>query len=269
VTAFADLMDFGLLSSGSLMVPCPWFPAAAAWCRDHRSADVGIHLTLTSEWRSYRWRPVSTSSSASGLMDDEGYLHRRREGVWNNAIPRVIDEEMGAQIAIALGAGIVPTHIDCHMPVVMSAMLMPYYVRLGLKHRLAPLILRNGFRPWGLGDTPEGLIEQCEELGLPIFDGVCTMGLNRPEEHSCERVIKAFEKMKAGLTCFILHPARDTPELRAIAEDWRCRVEDYRVFLSPTLRDHIRGSGIQVIGYRELLRAMPETIPMPPPGDST
>jgi hypothetical protein len=56
------------------MVPCPWFPQVAAYCREHPSVDLGVHLTLTSEWDSYRWGPISTRDPASGLIDDEGYF---------------------------------------------------------------------------------------------------------------------------------------------------------------------------------------------------
>jgi len=74
LAALADLVDFGLVSCGATMVPCPWFPQVAAYCRGHPSVDLGVHLTLTSEWDSYRWGPISTRDPASGLIDDEGYF---------------------------------------------------------------------------------------------------------------------------------------------------------------------------------------------------
>ena len=52
----------GMVSCGSVMVPCPWFPAIAAWSRDHPEGDLGLHLTLTSEWATYRWRPVAPAA---------------------------------------------------------------------------------------------------------------------------------------------------------------------------------------------------------------
>ena len=55
VAAFAELADGGFVSSCAIMVPCPWFPAVAALCRGRPDLDVGVHLTLTSEWQGYRW----------------------------------------------------------------------------------------------------------------------------------------------------------------------------------------------------------------------
>ena len=71
VEAFADMVDFGLISSGAVMMPCPWALAAAKYARLNPQADLGIHLTLTSEWELYRWGPLSTRSQATGLLDPE------------------------------------------------------------------------------------------------------------------------------------------------------------------------------------------------------
>ena len=65
----------------------------------------------------------------------------------------------------------------------------------------------------------------------------------------CKRII---DGLAPGLTLLRIHPAIDTPELRAMAPDWRCRVADYEAFTSATLRDYIRDAGVQVIGYRAL-----------------
>ena len=80
VGAFRDLIDFGLISSAAVMVPCPWFPEVAALCRSRPGIDMGVHLTLNSEWDSYRWGPISTRDPASGLLDEEGYFYRREQG---------------------------------------------------------------------------------------------------------------------------------------------------------------------------------------------
>src|SRR5215216_6529923 len=76
VQAFRDLWSFGTITSGATMVPCPWFPAVAQMCRENPEIDMGVHATLNAEWESYRWGPISTRESGSGLMDEAGYLHQ-------------------------------------------------------------------------------------------------------------------------------------------------------------------------------------------------
>ncbi|HEX2905218.1 MAG TPA: hypothetical protein VHO69_00050, partial [Phototrophicaceae bacterium] len=98
--------------------------------------------------------------------------------------------------------------------------------------------------------------EELEAQGVPLLDHVAGM----PLDHSEDRVEVAkaiFDALPVGIGHLYLHPAQDTPELRALCSDWRCRVADYQAFLSPVLRDHIRNQGIQVIGYRALKDLMP------------
>ncbi len=139
VAAYADLLAAGILSSAATMVPCPWFPAAAACCRQHGDdprLDMGVHLTLNSEWDAYRWGPISTRDRASGLLDDEGYFPRREPAVQTQANLDAVEQELRAQIQRALAAGIDVTHIDTHMLTLFHPRLLPIYLRLSREHRL-------------------------------------------------------------------------------------------------------------------------------------
>jgi len=257
--AFADLMDFGLVSSGAVMVPCPWFPQVAAYCRQHPRVDLGVHLTLTSEWEGYRWGPISTRDPTPGLMDEAGYFHRDVEPVQRQAEPAAVQAELEAQVARALANGIDVTHIDTHMGAVAHPRFIPGYVQLAQQHNLPFLILRldeAGWRAAGLDGETAAFAARfaawLEEQGLPLLDHLHRgLPLDQPEDR-VERAKRAFDSLLPGLTHFVLHPAQDTPELRAITPDWRSRVADYRAFTSPELRDYVRDAGIHVIGYRAL-----------------
>jgi predicted glycoside hydrolase/deacetylase ChbG (UPF0249 family) len=258
LAALADLVDFGLISCGATMVPCPWFPQVAAYCREHPSVDLGVHLTLTSEWDSYRWGPISTRDPASGLIDDEGYLHRRSEPVQEHADPEAVRVEMQAQVERALKAGIDVTHVDTHMGTVAHPKFFPGYLQVAAQFRLPPMMPRldeAGWRHTGLDSAAAAmaaqLSQQLEAQGLPLFDQMVVM----PLDESADRVQvakKLFDSLPAGLSYFILHPAQDTPELRVITPDWPSRVADYQAFTSAELRDYVNSSGLHVIGYRAL-----------------
>jgi predicted glycoside hydrolase/deacetylase ChbG (UPF0249 family) len=87
VQAFKDLCEFGTITSGAVMVPCPWFPAVAQMCRENPGMDIGVHATLNAEWTAYRWGPVSTRDLASGLLDADGHFHQWQPAVYKNAKP--------------------------------------------------------------------------------------------------------------------------------------------------------------------------------------
>ena len=256
--AFADLVDFGLISCGAVMVPCPWFPQVAAYCRQHALVDMGVHLTLTSEWDGYRWGPISTRDPASGLIDAEGYFHRRSERVQGHGDAAAVQLELQVQVERALAAGIDVTHVDTHMGAVARIKFIPAYVQLALQHRLPMLILRldeAGWRGMGFDDETATFatqfVRQLEAQGLPLLDRVVVLPLDQPEERVA-LVKETFDTLPPGLTHLVIHPAQDSPELRAITPDWRSRVGDYEAFTSTELRDHVRDSGAQVIGYRAL-----------------
>src|SRR5256885_2331475 len=115
VPGLAPLFAAGTVRSASLMVPCPGFPAAAAACRAMPDGDFGVHLTLTSEWRTYRWRPLSTADPQSGLIDRDGYLWNLRGAVAAHADAAAVRGEMRAQVDYARRAGVDVTHLDAHM----------------------------------------------------------------------------------------------------------------------------------------------------------
>jgi hypothetical protein len=82
------------------------------------------------------------------------------------------------------------------------------------------------------------------------------MPLNEPPTNRLELTRRLFDELPPGLTYLITHPAKDTPELRAIAPDWRARVADFDTFRDDGLAHHLRRHGIQVIGWRPLLELM-------------
>lgn len=267
LSAYQDLLEGGLLSAAAVMVPCPWFPAAAAFCRAQPQApDMGVHLTLTSEWDAYRWGPISTCNRATGLVDGEGYLYRDPDIVQEKAKTAAVQREIQAQVERALAAGIDVTHIDAHMGAIFHPRFIDIYVDLALQHRIPALLPRQdeaGFRELGFdGETAAFFAIQVQKLeaqALPLLDKIHMMTL---DEHTdrLQQVKQALQQLPAGISYFIIHPAKETAELRAIAPDWRARVADYAVFMDQPLHHFIQESGIHVIGYRELRELMRQEI---------
>ncbi len=259
LSAYEDLLDFGLISSAAVMVPCPWFPQTADFCRKHPEVDMGVHLTLNSEWDGYRWGPISTSDIASGLIDNEGYFYRRQPPIHENGDTNAATAEMKAQIDRALDAGVDATHIDSHMGTIAHEKFFPAYIQLAQEYRLPPTILfredKVGFRARGLGDALSNMAvemeEQLEGAGVPLLDHEVGLPLDKPAER-VSQAKRILESLPVGITHFYMHAAKDTPELRAIAPDWESRVADYQAFLSTDLRDFIHNQGIHIIGNRVL-----------------
>jgi chitin disaccharide deacetylase len=254
--AFVDLLAAGLVSSGSVMVPCPWFPQTAALLRDCPTADVGLHMTLTSEWAACRWGPLSTRDPATGLLDQDGCFPRDTKTLWQSIDVAAACTEMQAQVARARQAGLQFTHLDSHMFAHFEARLLPPYVALAFAEAVPALVVRH----WSYSeqDAPQisRWIRQWEDQGMPIFDHVTGSPPASWQDDRLQQAKVHLDAVSPGLTCFLVHAACDTPELRAMAPDWPFRVADHAAFQSAQLSNHIRQTGIQVIGYRILRDAM-------------
>ncbi len=268
VSAYRDLPDVGFVSFAFAMVPSPWFPAVAAICREmagHPHLDMGVHLTLTSESSTYRWRPLTSANTHNGLLDEEGYFHARSELVQPSADPAAVATELRARLHRAQTSGLDVTHLDSHTHSVYHSRFLNSYVDLAFEFNIPAFLLRA---PEGIVDTVYFLsgIEdfahtaaELEERGLPLFDQAAVLPLNQPLDRAGQ-LLRLLAGLSPGLTYIICYPAADTPELRAAIpdRDWPNRVAEFQIFGDEELFRTVVNSGVQIIGWRtlrELFRA--------------
>lgn len=255
LAAFTDLVEFGLVSSGSTMVPCSWFPSVVDFCRANPEVDMGVHVTLTCEWDAYRWRPISTRDRASGLFDDEGYFPRTSLQVWEKADVDAAIAEAQAQIDVVQGAGIDATHAEDHMAALSHPRLLPRFadllLELGIPYRGSrPPAPQPDDGEWQIVTRRELL--RIEAAGFPLFDFGGDLPLDDPDDQmGCARRILD-HLPRGGLSVIVMHPAKDTPELRAIAPDWPSRVANYETFMKGELRQFVHDAGIHIVNFRAL-----------------
>jgi hypothetical protein len=256
--AFLELLRRGLISCGSVMAPCNWFPEAADLARQHPDLDLGVHLTLTSEWDYYRWRPLSTVESTSGLLDEEGCFWRRIPQVRGHLNVKAAEAELRAQVEWALAAGIDVTHLDAHMYSALIPELVESYVRLGLEYRLPVLLPRRieaNLAGLGLGDLDLSMytasFEQLEQMGMPLVD--CVIGsltVPNPERDATYRAMLA--ALPPGLTNISLHPNIAGDIETIVPDNGHVRVEEYALLQDADFKAFVAEQGIHIIGYRRL-----------------
>src|SRR5690349_11376157 len=114
--ALQRLMDSGLPLSVSVMFACPWYQETVEILKRHPDVAVGIHLTLNSEWKNYRWGPILGRTAVPTLVDSNGYFFSTSEALrQHNADPREVEQEFRAQIDRALKSGLKIDYVDFHM----------------------------------------------------------------------------------------------------------------------------------------------------------
>jgi hypothetical protein len=248
--AFLELARHGRVTCGSVMAPCPWFREIAEVAAGDVSLDLGVHLTLTSEWRHYRWRPISTTSSTSGLIDADGYMWRDVASLRRHLVPEAAEVELRAQIERCLAAGMTPTHIDAHMGAAMLAALLPVHLALAREYGLFPVLPRS--ITWAPDlDAYRSTVAALDAAGVPVIDH-CRGTLAVPRDElasSWERMIRG---LPDGTTHFALH-ATKPGEIEAIAPDhaeWR--IAEFALLAGGAVADRLAAAGVTVTGYRAL-----------------
>jgi hypothetical protein len=238
VAVYEALRD-GLATSATLMVPCPWARDAAA---QYRGEDVGVHLTLNSEWETYRWGPITHSPS---LLDGDGGFPRTLDDIWDHADMEEVRKECRAQIERAIFWGFDVTHVDSHMG---TLQLRPEFFDVYLE-----TAIEFGLPMRMPGGSAEGL------LGFPCRRLAAEEGIVFTDHFVYTNVgsRRAFERtlfdLRPGVTEVYFHPAVDTDELRASHPDWANRVEDHAALCSdPALRDLVERAGAHLVSYRQL-----------------
>jgi predicted glycoside hydrolase/deacetylase ChbG (UPF0249 family) len=251
--ATVEGLGSGLFTSSTILVTCPWFEEAAEFGRANRGADLGVHLTLTSEWANYKWGPVLGSGTVPSLVDSRGYLWPDVPEVFANDKLEEAEAELRAQIDKALGAGIDVSHLDCHMgPLHLRADYHEIYYRLARDYRLPIRLTPRSFMiKMGMG----GILESLDRDGILYPDHFIAGGPRKAEE-TADYWTHLIRSLRAGITEVYCHPAFARTELRGCAGDAVQREADFRFFTSDAARRLLKDEGIELVGYRKLRDAM-------------
>ena len=259
--AVMDALENKWVTSASILVPSPWFPEVARWAQEHPEADLGVHLTLNSEWATYRWRPLT--KPAASLTDAQGYLPTDPSFVNSHATPNEAESEAEAQIDAALAAGIKVTHLDTHMQTFLRVpRLFKVYWKLGERYKI-PVVMGKGRTvngiPTGEVVYSDGDITVNVE-SLPL-DHVLLMTKNVPQSDWLRNYEGMLSKLPPGTYELILHLGYNDDELQAMTlghPNWgaQWRQNDLDVVKSPEFRKFLSDQKFILINWKDLNRAM-------------
>jgi len=247
----------GLITSSTIMAPCPWVSEIAEYAKNHPEKDFGVHLTHTSEWKHYRWGPVSCSDKVKGLLDEAGYLHRAIMGVYANATPEEALIEGRAQIQKLTDAGVPLTHIDSHMGTVqVHPEYFKTYVQLAAEFNL-PMRMASYATMERFGAGIGKLRDELKAQGFVFTDYFIhdeVSGDAYGKANTKEFWINIIKNLKPGITELFIHATVLTDESRSITGSAQKRAEEYHCFVhDQDIKQLLKDEGIILIGYRPLM----------------
>ena len=241
----------GRVNSGSIMMPCSWVPEIAAYARANPQADLGLHLTLTSEWQKYRWRPLLAGGSVQSLLDADGYLYLTESEAASHLNVLEAEKEIRAQIERANKLGIRPTHLDSHMGTLYQTKeLFEMFVRVARENKL----------PIRVAKDMSGRMPFLSQILKPediFIEGIVTIEPSVTAEGWANFYIDELKKLPPGVTELVIHIAYDDAEMKAVTFEhpnwgaaWRQR--DFDFFTSDAFRKVLEENHIKLITYRDL-----------------
>lgn len=247
-------LDRGAVTSASIMIPCPWLNEIADYAKSHPDADLGLHLTLTSEWKTYRWGPTESKDKVPSLLDPSGYLWADTPEVVKAVKPDDAEREIRAQIERANALGIHPTHVDSHMGALFSRPdLFAVYVKVAREYKLP-------FLAFIAPNTPPELTSVLSSKDV-IIDSVVIANPSIAANDWKSFYANSIKNLKPGVTEIIVHLGHDDAELQAVTVDhddygaaWRQR--DYDTLTSPEFKKLLEDNHIILIKWKDLKKLL-------------
>lgn len=248
------------IQSAAVMMPCPNADAFIEWAIEHPAEDVGLHLTLTSEWKTHRWGSVADPAQVPGLLDEDGKLWHKVIQVVQNASASEVETEIRAQIEKSIALGHRPDHIDTHMGTLYgSHEFTAAYLKVAEEYGIPAMVIDmqnpaivQGFKDKGYPIGPE-MIQHVKDYNLPKLDYF----FSAPNADSYEAKRQAFEalvsSLQPGLTEIIFHPSDLTDSLKHITNSWQQRAWEAQLFADPDLQAFFREQEIIFTNWQEVM----------------
>lgn len=245
-------LERGSVRSASIMVPCPWFPEIANYAANNPTADLGLHITLTSEWKYYKWGPVTPDHVVPGLVNRQGFLYSSVDSVRRAATALEVETETRNQVRRAIQFGIDPTHLDSHMGTVFSRPdFFKAYLKVGHEFRIPVFAFRQ------LESLMNVKLDTMVTEKDVIVDHVVTAMPQNFKSGFAAFYTNALKNLQPGLTYLIIHTAYDNEEMKAVAAgivDWgsEWRQQDYDFFTSAECEKLLKENNIIRVTWREI-----------------
>lgn len=248
------------IQSAAIMVPCPAADEMIQWAVDNPAEDIGVHLTLTSEWKTYRWGTLTDSVEVPGLLDPDGKMWRSVPEVVMNATPEEVEKEVRAQIEKFISYGIRPGHIDTHMGTLYAH---PEYVKVFFKVAeeygipanaidLSDSTVVAAFTAQGY-PLDDSVIELANNYSLPKVDFFTSAPNGKTYEDKKEKFKNLVKSLKPGITEIIFHPSVETENLKSITGSWQQRVWEAEMFGDEDMVQFFKDEEIIFTNWKEMM----------------
>ena len=249
------------IQSASVMMPCEYSDEFMQWYKANANYDIGLHLTLTSEWPTWRWGTVTNKDLVPSLLDSYEFMWSNVWEVVRNAEPEEVEKEIRAQIAKALSMGITPTHLDTHMGTLYySDEFLKIFLDIAEEYQIPALVFDLSsdsiIEKLEEMDIPitDYLIERCNDYNMPKLDYVCSTPDGNTYEEFRDNFFEVVRSLNPGITEIIFHPSVESDKLKDIPESWQRRIVwEAQILADQEVIDFLKEEQIIFTTWKELM----------------
>ncbi|MGF1637103.1 MAG: polysaccharide deacetylase family protein [Cyclobacteriaceae bacterium] len=258
--AIIKLFENNDIQSAASMAPCPAYAESIEWAKANPNYDIGIHLTLTNEWKSHNWGTVANPSDVPSLLNPEGNMWKRVEEVVANASPEEVEIELRAQIEKTIAMGYRPSHMDTHMGTLFGSNdFTEIFFKLAEEYRIPANVIDfsdpkvvMGFKKMGYPITKR-LKKMVADYSLPKLDNFSSVPKGKTYEELREKFFHQAKSLKPGLTEIIFHPQVATEHSKTITGSWQQRAWELELFADPVVKKFFEDEGIVLTNWKEIM----------------
>ena len=255
-----EILEGDYIQSGAGMPPCPNFEDFITWAKAHPDEDLGLHLTLTSEWKTYRWPSVTDTAEVPGLIDPEGKMWHEVPDVVMHASGEEVEKEIRAQIEKSIALGYRPDHIDTHMGTLYGHYdYVKAFFKIAEEYKipanvidLSDSLTAAKFKAAGY-PIDENVVALANAYSLPKLDNFTSVPTGKTYDEKIENFKNLIKSLKPGITEIIFHPSVNTENLKTITNSWQQRVWEYEMFSDPELIKFFEEEGIVFTNWKDMM----------------
>jgi predicted glycoside hydrolase/deacetylase ChbG (UPF0249 family) len=236
-SSFEEVARLNFPVSASVMFVCPWYQEAVEMLKKYPNVSVGVHLTLNSEWKNYRWGPAAGAGTVPSLVDSSGYFFPSRALLFaHSPVLREVELELRAQIERAMESGLRIDYFDYHMGAAVDNLPMRMIVE-----KLA-------------GEYGVAISRYFHEQAIEGF-------YMTPPSHKLDTLLSRVSALKESqINLLVSHIGWDTPEMNAmidqnvsgLAEMSKYRSAELLAIISEQFHRLLKEKAIMLISYRDL-----------------
>ncbi|MRI01200.1 ChbG/HpnK family deacetylase [Kriegella sp. EG-1] len=258
--AAEKMLNERVIQSAAVMIPCPNAEEFISFAKNNPKLDIGLHLTLTSEWKTYRWGTITPKNEVPGLLDEDEKMWHEVPQVVQHASAEEVEKEIRAQIEQSIAWGHQPDHLDTHMGTLFGHI---DYVKVFMK------VAQEYGIPANIIDVSNPKVyEEFKSKGYPMNENFVKLGetyklpkldffTSAPKADTYEEKIAKFKALiqglDSGLTEIIFHPSVLTENLKSITGSWQQRSWELEMFSDPDLIQFFKDEGIIFTNWQEIM----------------